>query len=83
MNEDDEALRFRAATALGRVGDLAAVPGLIDRLSDKDLSRTFAIFTALNRIGRANSAAWSRSWRRSAASKRKCAKVLPSRCANV
>ena len=49
---------LRAATALGRIGDAQAVPLLIDKLTEKDLFARFAVFTALNRIGRHRPTAW-------------------------
>jgi putative membrane-bound dehydrogenase-like protein len=58
MNESDEALRFRSATALGRIGDVAAIKPLIEKLSDKDLFAHYAVFHALNRIAAANPQAW-------------------------
>lgn len=58
LNENDEALRFRVATALGRIGDMPAVQPLLDKLEDADLFTHYAIFKALNRIATANPAAW-------------------------
>src|SRR5258708_5493892 len=58
LDHPDAALRFRAATALGRVGDLSAVAPLISHLAETDFFAHFALFTALNRIGRANPSAW-------------------------
>jgi putative heme-binding domain-containing protein len=51
LKDPDAAIRFHAATALGRAGDAAAVPALLDALEDKDLFARFAVFTALRRIG--------------------------------
>lgn len=58
--DDSTARRFRAATALGRLADPAAIPSLQSALDDPDLFTRFAAFTALNRIGRAHPPAWPR-----------------------
>jgi putative heme-binding domain-containing protein len=53
-------LRFRAATALGRIGDPAAVIPLERALADRsDLFARYAAFKALNRIGQSDSDAWT------------------------
>ncbi len=52
------ALRFRASTALGRIGDRAAVPALMKELDQKDLFARYAAFVALRRIGLADPKAW-------------------------
>ena len=49
---------FQAATALGRVGAAGVVPALRERLADDDRLVRHAAITALNRIGRADPAAW-------------------------
>ncbi|HEX7897616.1 MAG TPA: HEAT repeat domain-containing protein [Planctomycetota bacterium] len=51
LKDPDASVRFHAATALGRAGDPAAVPALLDALEEKDLFARFAAFTALRRIG--------------------------------
>jgi putative heme-binding domain-containing protein len=58
LNEDNEALRFRAATALGRIADVSAVRPLLEKLGDHDLFTHYSIFHALNRIARAHPEAW-------------------------
>lgn len=62
LSDPDESIRFRAATALGRIGNAASVPALLKGLDDpanqKDLFTRYALFTALNRVGRADPAAW-------------------------
>lgn len=52
------AVRLEAATALGRMPQATAVDPLRSVLGEKDLFTRFANFTALNRIGRAEPAAW-------------------------
>lgn len=59
LRDADGTIRFRAATALGRIGDPAAVAALTAALAEKDLFARYAVFTALNRIGVARPAAWS------------------------
>jgi putative membrane-bound dehydrogenase-like protein len=54
----NEILRFRAATALGRIADPAGVEPLKLALVDKDLFARYADFKALNRLGLADPAAW-------------------------
>src|SRR5207245_2747957 len=56
--DDDASIRFRSATALGRIADTNSVAALTSRLMDSDAFVRFAVFTALNRIGRANGASW-------------------------
>ena len=63
----DASVRFQAATALGRIGDPQAVPGLVEALDEADLFARYAAFTALNRIGRADPTAWRRPRRRAGA----------------
>jgi putative heme-binding domain-containing protein len=58
LEDADAAVRFQAATALGRIGAAGAVPALRDRLGDDDGLVRHAVITALNRIGRADPAAW-------------------------
>ncbi len=55
LRDQDASVRFRAATALGRIGDSAGVPGLIEALDEPDAFARVA-YTALNRIGRADPA---------------------------
>ncbi|HET6248066.1 MAG TPA: PVC-type heme-binding CxxCH protein [Tepidisphaeraceae bacterium] len=58
LNNDNAAMRFRAATALGRIGNPAAIAPLLNKLDEKDLFTHFADFTALKRIGLADAKAW-------------------------
>ena len=51
-------MRFRAATALGRIGSEAAVPALLSHLTEKDFFTHYSIFYALKRIGAENPKAW-------------------------
>jgi putative heme-binding domain-containing protein len=51
-------LRFRAATALGRIGSPTAVPALLAGLDEQDLFARYAMFKALNRIGWTDRGAW-------------------------
>ena len=54
----DPSLRFQAATALGRIGDVSAIPSLLGALDQTDGFARFAAFTALNVIGRARPESW-------------------------
>jgi putative heme-binding domain-containing protein len=58
LRHADASIRFRAATALRRIGDPAAVPGLLAALNDGDGFVRFAVFTALNSLGRAQPSVW-------------------------
>ncbi|MDB5355374.1 MAG: hypothetical protein JWN24_1827 [Phycisphaerales bacterium] len=58
LSHESAAMRFRATTALGRIGNAAAVPALSGKLDEKDFFTHFAIFAALNRIGRHDAKAW-------------------------
>src|SRR6185369_644990 len=58
LKDTNAAVRFHAATALGRIHELGAVTSLIEDLDDPDLFARYAVFTALNRTGRANDTAW-------------------------
>lgn len=58
LHATNAALRFRASTALGRIGDRAAVPALMKELDQKDLFARYAAFFALRRIGLADPKAW-------------------------
>ncbi len=58
LKDPDATVRFHAATALGRVGEPASVASLLAALTEKDLFARYAVFTALNRTGRA-SGAWT------------------------
>jgi putative heme-binding domain-containing protein len=59
LADGDPSVRFHAATALGRVGDAAVIPAILDALSDeRDFFAQYALFTAANRIGRADPKAW-------------------------
>ncbi|MDB6030377.1 MAG: putative rane-bound dehydrogenase [Verrucomicrobiales bacterium] len=59
LSDNKPMVRFRAATALGRIADPAAVPALLKVLNEKDLFVRYSIFTALNFVGRKNPAAWA------------------------
>ena len=54
----DPSLRFQAATALGRIGEVSAIPALLTALDQSDVFARFAAFTALNVIGRARPESW-------------------------
>ena len=54
----NEMLKFRAATALGRIGDPGAIRLLKHALVQKDLFARYAAFKALSRIGLADGKAW-------------------------
>jgi putative heme-binding domain-containing protein len=59
LQDSDASLRFQAATALGRIGNVSAVAPLLETLArEADFFTRYATFTALNRIGRAEPAAW-------------------------
>jgi putative heme-binding domain-containing protein len=58
LKHAEAALRFPAATALGRIADTNAIPALLAALDESDVFTRFAVFTALNRIGRAHDSAW-------------------------
>jgi putative membrane-bound dehydrogenase-like protein len=58
LHEADASLRFHAAAALGRMGSAEAVPALVAVLGEPDDRVWYAVFTALNRIGRAHPEAW-------------------------
>jgi putative membrane-bound dehydrogenase-like protein len=58
IESPDPSIRFHAATALGRIGDPAPLPGLMSALRDSDAWAWYATFTAVNRIGRRHSDAW-------------------------
>ncbi len=51
LRDPDAAMRFHAATALGRIGDPAAVSALLDALDEPDPFARYAVWTALRRIG--------------------------------
>jgi putative heme-binding domain-containing protein len=51
LSDPNPVLRFRAATALGRIGNPKAVPALLKALDEKDFFTRYAVFKALNRIG--------------------------------
>lgn len=59
LASDDAAVRFHAATALGRTGQLAlAAVALATKLDEPDLFARYAMFTALNRMGRREPRLW-------------------------
>jgi putative heme-binding domain-containing protein len=51
-------IRFQAATALGRMADPGTIPQLLKALDESDPLIRYAVFMALNRIGRAVPATW-------------------------
>src|SRR4030095_9843589 len=59
LRDKNLTLRFRAATALGRIGDPSSVNVLLDSLAGEAQWPRYASFTALNRVGRAHSKAWA------------------------
>ncbi|MEO8426441.1 MAG: PVC-type heme-binding CxxCH protein [Verrucomicrobiota bacterium] len=58
LKDTNATVRFYAATALGRIHEPGAVTSLTAALDDPDLFARYAVFTALNRTGRANDTAW-------------------------
>jgi putative membrane-bound dehydrogenase-like protein len=54
----DASLRFHAATALGRVGTGDSIGILTRHLDDEDPFAGYAIFTALNKLGRRHPGSW-------------------------
>jgi hypothetical protein len=58
LRDADGAIRFRAATALGRIAAPVAIAPLTAALDEKDLFTRYAAFTALTRIGTANPGGW-------------------------
>jgi putative membrane-bound dehydrogenase-like protein len=54
----DASVRLQAAAALGRIADPAAIATLLEALNEQDFFARYAVFTALNRIGRANYRSW-------------------------
>lgn len=58
LKNSDASLRFRVATALGRIGDPSATPALLAQLDESDFFTHYADFLALRRIGSANPTAW-------------------------
>src|SRR5207244_3840644 len=62
LRDPDPSIRFGAATALGRMGMAASVDVLLEALAapERELWPRFALFTALNRIGRVRPQTWER-----------------------
>ena len=58
LKDPSPVIRFRAATALGRIGDGSVVPAMLPALEENDLFARYSVFKALNRIGRADGKAW-------------------------
>jgi putative heme-binding domain-containing protein len=58
LKDADAGVRFQASTALGRIADASVAPALIEALDERDSVAGYAVFTALNRIGRTDPAAW-------------------------
>jgi putative heme-binding domain-containing protein len=60
LADRDASIRFYAATALGRMREPKTVPMILSRMAEEqDLFTRFSEFTALRRIGLADSATWS------------------------
>lgn len=61
LEDEDASVRFQAATALGRIADAEAIEPLQSALlrGETDEVARFAMFTALNRIGRATPSTWA------------------------
>lgn len=59
LGQEDDSLRFWAATALGRISGTNAVAALQATLTTEDLFPRYATFHALNRIGTRHPAAWT------------------------
>jgi len=59
LRDADAAARFKAAAALGRKGDRAAVASLQGALRDDDATVRHGVVAALQRIGSADPGAWS------------------------
>jgi putative heme-binding domain-containing protein len=57
LSAHDASVRFQVANALGRIGDVTAIPDL-QRVQESDLFVRYAAFNALNRIGKADPNAW-------------------------
>jgi HEAT repeat protein len=51
LSDDDEMTRWKAAEALGRIGDTEAVDALVDTLWDDDARVRLKVAWALGRIG--------------------------------
>ena len=62
LEDEDASVRFQAATALGRIADSEAIQPLETALlrGEEDEIARFAMFTALNHIGRSNPSTWSK-----------------------
>lgn len=61
---EDAGIRRAAATAMGRMGDMASGQRILASLDDSDLFARFAKFTALNRIGTRDPRLWTHVIRR-------------------
>ena len=59
LRDTNGTIRFRAATALGRIAAPAAIAALTKALDEKDLFIRYAAFTALRRIGTTHPEAWT------------------------
>jgi putative heme-binding domain-containing protein len=59
LRHSNALVRFHAATALGRIANPATMPSLQDALNERDSFARFAVFTALNRLGRTHPQSWS------------------------
>jgi len=60
LRDANPIIRFRAATALGRIGDVEAVPALVVALDEADFFTRYAVFTGLRRVGLAQPTAWEK-----------------------
>jgi putative membrane-bound dehydrogenase-like protein len=58
LKDKDAAVRFQAATTLGRIGTTKSVPRLLNQLQESDFFAGYALFHSLNEIGRRQSEAW-------------------------
>jgi putative membrane-bound dehydrogenase-like protein len=60
LRAEDLSLRFHAATTLGRIAKKQSVEPLLREIDHPDTFVGYAVFTALNRIGRQNPEIWER-----------------------
>jgi putative membrane-bound dehydrogenase-like protein len=58
LQHPDPVLRFKAAAALGRKGDKASIPALLEALRDDDAVVRHGALSALQRIGAADPSGW-------------------------
>jgi putative heme-binding domain-containing protein len=60
LSDSNPAVRFRAATALGRIHAATSIDGLTGGLDQTDLFERYSYFRALRRIGEADPSAWGK-----------------------